>query len=82
MKEEEEREVVCKEVAKTEVFENFDLDLHLTNHQPRPPYTPLAFSQPSDTLFSTAPPFTFLSELKSTLKSAAPDDFIYKEFDP
>lgn len=71
---------------KTEVYENFELEI-LKPVVTRKPYTPIEFSQPEEVngcAFTTAP-FSFLSELKSTLNqrnsSTAPSDIVYKEFD-
>lgn len=49
---------------KTEVYENFELEI-LRPEVKRKPYTPIEFSQPGD--LNTSPPFSFLTELKSTL---------------
>jgi hypothetical protein len=83
-------EVRCEEVQeavgggqKTEVYENFELEI-LRPEVKRKPYTPIEFSQPEElNTFTASPPFTFLTELKSTLtqRTTAPTDFIYKDFD-
>ena len=88
MEERKEEEAVVEEVKaqKTEVYENFELEI-LKPEVKRKPYTPIEFSQPEE--FNgctfTAAPFSFLSELKSTLNqrtsSTAPSDIVYKEFD-
>ena len=80
-----EEEAVVEEVKvhKTEVYENFELEI-LKPEVKRKPYTPIEFSQSEEFNACTFPaaPFSFLSELKSTLNQrTAPSDIVYKEFD-
>ena len=66
------------------MYENFELEI-LRPEVKRKPYTPIEFSQPGElNTFTASPPFSFLTELKSTLtqRATAPSDIVYKDFDP
>jgi hypothetical protein len=80
---EEEAGVEVAAGQKTEVYENFELEL-IKPEVKRKPYTPIDFSQPEEFNACTFPsaPFSFLSELKSTLNQrTSPSEIVYKEFD-
>ena len=80
---EEEAVVDVAAGQKTEVYENFELEI-LKPEVKRKPYTPIEFSQSEEFNACSFPaaPFSFLSELKSTLNQrTAPSDIVYKEFD-